>query len=52
MGALAVRPKRGGPWQFHPFKDQPLRELLIKGLLRMPELAGETYAKVETSVKR
>ena len=40
------------PWQFHSFKDQPLRDLLIRGLLRMPELAGETYAKVGTSVER
>ena len=40
------------PWQFHPYKQQRLWELLIKGLLRMPELAGKTYTKVERSAKR
>ena len=40
------------PWLFRPFEDQPLKKLLVKGLLQRPEFAGENGSKVEHGVKR
>ena len=40
------------PYLFRTFDKQPLKNLLVKGLLQKPEFSGETGAKVITGVKR
>ena len=40
------------PWTFHDYTQQQLWDPIVRGLLQMTELAGETYGTVSTAVRR
>ena len=44
--------KAEAPWEFHAHTEQRLWDILLRGLLLRPELAGESSAKLENAVNR